>query len=35
VTPSVRWRYTASYVALAAFLALMSFQVHERVQARL
>jgi Zn-dependent protease len=33
VTPAVRWRYTASYVALAAFLALMSFQVHERVQA--
>jgi Zn-dependent protease len=35
VTPAVRWRYALGYVALAGFLALMAFQVHERVQARL
>jgi hypothetical protein len=35
VAPAVRWRYALGYVALAAFLALMAFQVHERVQARL
>jgi Zn-dependent protease len=35
VAPAVRWRYATSYVGLAAFLALMTFQVHERVQAGL
>jgi Zn-dependent protease len=35
VSPAVRWRYTLIYVALAGFLAMMSFQVHERVQATL
>jgi Zn-dependent protease len=35
VTPAVRWRYALGYLALAGFLALMAFQVHERVQARL
>jgi Zn-dependent protease len=32
VGPAVRWRYATGYVALAAFLALMAFQVHQRVQ---
>jgi len=35
VAAGVRWRYTAIYLSLAAFLALMAFQVHERVQAGL
>jgi Zn-dependent protease len=35
VAPEVRWRYALIYVALAGFLAMMSFQVHERVQATL
>ncbi len=33
VSNSVRWRYGLSYLGLAVFLALSTFQVHERVQA--
>ena len=35
VATAVRLRYALSYLALAGFLALMAFQVHERVQASL
>jgi Zn-dependent protease len=35
VAPGVRWRYATGYLALAAFLALMAFQAHQRVQAGL
>jgi Zn-dependent protease len=35
VTTGVRWRYALWYLGLAGFLALMAFQVHGRIQARL
>jgi Zn-dependent protease len=35
VTAGVRWRYALWYLGLAGFLALMAFQVHGRIQARL
>jgi Zn-dependent protease len=33
VPAQVRWRYTSSYLGLAAFLAMMTFELHQSLQA--